>query len=130
MKQMRDSIRRLASFVDHVLNSTSLADEVRPVDLPFFLIRASCLWNAQVSTEFCVDYERMEACVIQRDWELQYATFANCFYLPVTLCCRFAALELQSLKYELEVCVQSHVFPPFSFSVLYRLNGRALLLLS
>lgn len=66
MKQMRDSIRRLASFVDHVLNSTSLADEV--------------------STEFCVDYERMEACVIQRDWELQ-----------------FAALELQSLKYELEV---------------------------
>lgn len=66
MEQMRGSVRRLTSFVDHVLNSTSLADEV--------------------STEFCIEYERMETCVIQRDWELQ-----------------FAALELQSLKHELEV---------------------------
>ncbi len=27
--------------------------------------------SLQVSTEFCVEYERMECCVIQRDWELQ-----------------------------------------------------------
>jgi hypothetical protein len=33
MKQMRGSIRRLTSFVDHVLNSTSLADEVTRVRL-------------------------------------------------------------------------------------------------
>jgi hypothetical protein len=29
MNQMRESVRQLVSFVDHVLNSTSLADEVR-----------------------------------------------------------------------------------------------------
>jgi hypothetical protein len=59
----------------------------------------------QVSTEFCIEYERMETCVIQRDWELQYVqsvthAFLGVMYFPT----RFAALELQSLKHELEVC--------------------------
>jgi hypothetical protein len=59
----------------------------------------------QVSTEFCVEYERMEACVIQRDWELQYVeptAISHVFHVfkPSP---RFVALELQSLKHELEV---------------------------
>ena len=45
----------------------------------------------------------MEACVIQRDWELQYVQSAHLSHFPIILGRRFAALELQSLKYELEV---------------------------
>jgi hypothetical protein len=48
----------------------------------------------------------MEACVIQRDWELQYVqpTVILHVFRVLKPSLRFAALELQSLKHELEVC--------------------------
>jgi hypothetical protein len=38
-------------------------------------------WFLQVSTEFCIEYERMETCVIQRDWELQYVQYVTHAFL-------------------------------------------------
>ena len=61
----------------------------------------------------------MEACVIQRDWELQYAEYIPSHFLVLIRFRRFAALELQSLKYELEVRV---LLPAFAIHLGYFLT--------
>ena len=67
--------------------------------------------------------------MIQRDWELQYAEYIPSHFLVLICFRRFAALELQSLKYELEVRV---LLPAFAIHLgysltLFRLNVRVLL---